>query len=85
MSTQPRGRIARFAIPPPVFLSVQLDSGTNVVLTWPTNATGYTLEANGDLNYSYWYPVWPPPVIVGTNNVVTNTHTESMLFYRLRK
>ena len=87
MSTQPRGRIARFAVPPPVFLGLEKISATRVTMSWPTNATGYTLESKTDLNLdnNYWYMVFPFPVVSGTNYVVTNTITGSRLFYRLRK
>ena len=47
-------------------------SGTNVILTWPTNATGYTLVSATNLNSPVWITNTPAPVVVNTNNAVTN-------------
>lgn len=57
---------------------------TNVVLWWPTNFTGYTLDANTNLNTNAWSVVSPAPVVVGTNNFVTNAASGSKNYYRLR-
>jgi uncharacterized delta-60 repeat protein len=83
-STQPRGRIARFAPPPMPYLNIQRNSGKEVVLLWPTNFTGFTLEANTNLSLNAWNTVSPSPIVSGTNNVVTNDVSSGALFYRLR-
>jgi hypothetical protein len=52
-------------------------SGANVILTWPTNATGFTLESTTNL---------APPVIwttVSGQNAVTNPISARQMFYRL--
>jgi uncharacterized delta-60 repeat protein len=84
MSTQPRGRVARFAIPQPR-LSIQRSGNTNIVLSWGTNFTGFTLESNTNLNTNVWSTVSPAPLVSGTNNVVTNNSMGSARFYRLRQ
>jgi hypothetical protein len=71
--------------PAPPFLNIQLSANTNVVLSWATNFTGFTLEANTNLNTNVWSVVSPAPAVSGTNNVVTNAVTGSTRFYRLRK
>ena len=57
---------------------------TNVVLTWPTNYTGFTLQSTTNLvPASVWAAVSPTPVIVNGLNTVTNAVTGSRKFYRL--
>jgi len=51
-------------------------SGTNVILTWPTNATGFTLESTTNLAA----PVW---ITVSGQNTVTNPISGTQKFYRL--
>lgn len=83
MSTQPRGRVARFAIPRPR-LSIQR-AAADVVLSWATNFTGYSLESVTNLNSNVWSIVSPAPSISGTNNVVTNAVNDPARVYRLRQ
>ena len=71
--------------PPPASpprLTITL-SGTNVLLTWPTNATGFTLQAITNIVSTNWTNVSPPPVIVGGQNTVTNAVPGAQKFYRL--
>ncbi|MEO5802064.1 MAG: delta-60 repeat domain-containing protein [Verrucomicrobiota bacterium] len=84
MSTQPRGRVARFATPQPI-LNIQRVANTNVVLSWATNLTSFTLEANTNLSTNVWSVVSPAPAVSGTNNVVTNNINGQARFYRLRQ
>jgi hypothetical protein len=59
-------------------------SGTNVVLTWPANATGFALQSTTNLvSPAVWSAVSPAPVVVNTNNAVTNTISGARKFYRL--
>jgi uncharacterized repeat protein (TIGR03803 family) len=59
-------------------------SGANVVLTWPTNATGYTLQSTTNLvSTTVWSNVSPAAVVVNTNNAVTNAISGKQKFYRL--
>ena len=58
-------------------------TGTNVVLSWPTNASGFTLEATTSLTSPSWSTGLPSPVTVGTNYVVTNGISTTRQFYRL--
>ena len=55
------------------------------MLSWPTNFTGFTLQANTNLSSNVWSVVSPVPSVSGTNNVVTNATTEAQKFYRLFK
>jgi hypothetical protein len=69
------------AAPPPLTL---IRSGTNVTLTWPTNAAGFTLQSTTNLAAAaFWTTASPAPVVVNTNNAVTNTISGTRKFYRL--
>jgi hypothetical protein len=78
--------IVAFDIVPPA-LPPQLDillSGANVVISWPTSASGGTLKATPTLTSPTWTNVGTGTV-VGTNYFVTNSAAPSSLFYRLYK
>lgn len=59
-------------------------SGANVILTWPTNASGFTLQSATNLVSPVWNTVSPAPVIQGGQNVVTNPVSGAQQFYRLQ-
>ena len=62
------------------------EAGTNSVrLLWPTNALSFTLQSLTNLSATNWSPVSPSPIVIGTNNVVTNAADEAHNFYRLLK
>ncbi len=64
-------------------------TGTNVILTWPTNVagfdySGFTLQSTTDLGSgAVWDAVSPAAVMVGGLNTVTNGMAETQMFYRL--
>ena len=61
-----------------------IPSGANVILTWPTNAAGFTLQSTTNLGSSaVWITNSPAPVIVNGQNTVTNPITGAQQFYRL--
>jgi uncharacterized repeat protein (TIGR03803 family) len=67
---------AVFSLLVPPVLSIQR-SGTNVVLSWPTNVTGFTLQTATNL---------APPVVwsaLGGQYSVTNAITSKQRFFRL--
>ena len=79
-------RNAFLTLPPPSpRLNIQRAANTNIVLSWPTNFTGFTLEANPNLSLNMWGAVTPGPAVTGTNNVITNATTGAQKFYRLSK
>ncbi|MEI7940515.1 MAG: choice-of-anchor D domain-containing protein, partial [Verrucomicrobiota bacterium] len=58
--------------------------GGNMVLSWPTNATGYSLQSATSLGTAaVWGTVSPPPVVVGGQNVVTTLVSGPRRFFRL--
>jgi uncharacterized repeat protein (TIGR03803 family) len=59
-------------------------SGTNVVLTWPINATGFALQSTTNLvSPAVWTTNFPTPVVVNGQNTVTNPITGRQQFFRL--
>jgi hypothetical protein len=53
-------------------------------LTWPTNATGYTLQSTTNLvSTTVWSNVSPAAVVVNGQNAVTNPISGTKKFYRL--
>ncbi len=59
--------------------------GNQVVISWPTNAVGFVLEANTNLVVSNaWTTVTNTPVVGGTQYTVTNSSSIANKFYRLR-
>jgi hypothetical protein len=57
--------------------------GTSVVLRWPTNATGLTLQSTTNLASPVWTNNSPLPVLVNGQNTVTNPVLGTQQFYRL--
>jgi len=68
------------ASPPPLTITL---SAAAVILTWPTNATGFTLASATNLVSPAWAAVSPGPVVVNGLNTVTNPITGTQQFYRL--
>ena len=60
-------------------------SGNELILSWPTNAIGFTLESTLQLTPPAWVAVTNPPVLLGAQWTVTNTFSASQRYYRLRK
>ncbi len=77
-----------FIVLPPTpqpLLNIRRSANAEVVLSWATNSSGFTLESTTNLNTNVWSVVSPAPTVSGTNNVVTNTTGGSARFYRLRQ
>ena len=68
---------------PQLLLIIQLSGRTNVVLSWSTNFTGFTLESNANFSSNGWGAVLPAPSVSGANYAVTNAISGSTRFYRL--
>jgi len=78
-------------VPPPPALTIEkVWSSSNgrapklqVCLLWPTNAGDHQLLSSTNLASTNWVSVSPSPVIIGTDNVVTNDFVGLRKFYRL--
>jgi len=61
-----------------------VQSGTNIILTWSTNATGFSLQSATNLvSPAAWSSVSPLPVVVNSRFTVTNRISDTQQFYRL--
>jgi uncharacterized repeat protein (TIGR03803 family) len=70
-------------IPPQLTI---ISSVANVILTWPTNSTGFTLQTSLSLDSpNSWIDATGSPVIVGDQYFVTNIISGTARFYRLSK
>jgi uncharacterized repeat protein (TIGR03803 family) len=75
------GTVFSLFIPPQLTI---IRSGTNVMLTWPTNATGFTLEfATNLVSPAVWKTNATAPVVIGGQNTVTNPISGYQQFFRL--
>ncbi len=59
-------------------------SGADVVVAWPTAASGFALQSATDLTASNWVNVGQSPVVVGSENFITNTAPTGNAFFRLK-
>ena len=78
------GSLFNFTLPvSPPQLAIRL-SGTNVILTWPTNCTAFILQCSPNpIPAATWTSVVPEPVVINQLSIVTNPITGSRQFYRL--
>jgi uncharacterized repeat protein (TIGR03803 family) len=61
-----------------------LPFGTNVILTWPTNAAGFSLQSSTNLvSPAVWTTNSPASVVVNGQNTVTNPISGTQKFFRL--
>jgi uncharacterized repeat protein (TIGR03803 family) len=68
---------------PPLQLTI-IPYGANVILTWPTNAAGFTLQSTTNLvSPAAWSAASPRPVVIGGQNVVVNPVSGTQKFFRL--
>ena len=69
--------------PPPPQLTMVL-SVPYVILTWPSNVTGLSLQSTTNLGSSaFWTTNLPAPAIVNGQYCVTNSITGTQQFFRL--
>ena len=79
------GTVFSLSLPPPPQLTI-IRSGANVILTWPTNAAGFTLQSTTNLvSPAVWSTNSPGPVVADGQNAVTNPVSGPQKFYRLIK
>jgi len=60
-------------------------SGDNVLITWPTNSSGFFLEGTTSLDPPQWAALNDIPLPDGPNYLVTLGHSGAPLFFRLHK
>ena len=60
-------------------------SGNKIILIWPTNAAGFSLQDSTSLSATSVWSSASLPSVNGTHYVVTNTISGGTMFYRLKK
>jgi hypothetical protein len=76
------GTVFSLTLPPPQLTVIS--SRANVILTWPTNFTGFSLQSTTNLGSSaIWTTNSPAPVVVNGQNTVTNPISGTQQFFRL--
>lgn len=73
------------AAPDGTELTISVTDGNNVVVSWPSDGTGFILEQTTDLAAGNWTAVASTPVYNGMNNTVTLPLTTGNKFFRLHK
>ena len=74
------GTIFSISLPPELTITA---AGANLVLSWPTNPSGFTLQSTTDLVSPLWTTNLPAPVVVNGQNTVTQPISGTQQFFRL--
>jgi uncharacterized repeat protein (TIGR03803 family) len=74
------GTVFSLTIPPQLTIT---SAAENVILSWPTNFTGFTLQSTTNLASPLWATNLTPPVAVNGLNTVTNPISGTQQFFRL--
>ena len=76
--------LSQLPVPSPDFNITS--QGNNSILTWSTNAIGFTVQTTTNLAPPIvWTPVTPAPVVVNGLETVTNSVAGNLKYYRLIK
>lgn len=76
------GTIFSITLPPSLSLTT---SGQNLVVSWPTNSTGFTIQSTTTLASPVWTTNLPPPVVVNGQYTITTPLSGAQQFFRLRQ
>ena len=76
--------LAGISLPAPAKLKITR-LGNQVVLSWPSTASGFALQKTTSLSPLSWSAVTDPVVVVGDQNTVTVSLTGGESYYRLKK
>jgi uncharacterized repeat protein (TIGR03803 family) len=74
------GTVFSISLPPQLTIT---PAAANVILTWPTNFTGFTLQSTTNLASPAWTANLPAVVVVNGLNTVTNPISGIQQFFRL--
>ena len=75
----------RFSSPAQLTITPSGVPPSGIILTWPTNAVGFTLQSTTNLVSPVWSTNSPAPVVIGGQNVLTNPLSGPQQFYRLKQ
>ena len=77
--------LTRLVTPVPPVLTIARAGANSVLLLWPTNSAGFNLQSTTNLSTNVWSAVSPAPIVISSNNVVTNAADAGLRLYRLSK
>jgi hypothetical protein len=77
-------RIDNIAMQPAPSVAVQA-VGTSIILSWATNAVGFSLQSATNFNTSHWVAVTNTPAVIGTNYSVTLNAAQRAQFFSLKR
>jgi uncharacterized repeat protein (TIGR03803 family) len=81
--TNGTGTIYSLGVPLPPAMTIGI-SGTNLIISWPTNVATYTLISGTNLNSSAgWNTVPASPAVINGHNTVTNPIAGKQMFFLL--
>ena len=66
-------------------LSIGIYSPGEVLLSWPTALSNYTLQYQNTLDGAAWVNELNPPVISGGSNLIVKPNSGGAMFYRLKR
>jgi hypothetical protein len=76
------GVVGAIQLPGSPFLTIKAVS-PNVLISWPTSATGFTLQENSNLKTTNWSNVGQTVNVINGTNVVTIPAPGGNMFFRL--
>jgi uncharacterized repeat protein (TIGR03803 family) len=79
--TNDAGTVFRLTVMPDPQLTI-IPSAADLILTWSTNATGFTLQSTTNLVSAVWTNL-PAPVVLNGQYTVTNSISGTQQFFRL--
>ncbi|MGI8967248.1 MAG: choice-of-anchor tandem repeat GloVer-containing protein [Limisphaerales bacterium] len=77
------GTVFRIVMPGPQLNFIR--TGNQLILSWPTNAVGFTLQSITNLTSTNWINSTDCPFILGGQYTVVNNLSSGSRFYRLKK
>jgi len=81
--TQPTNLSANITLAAPPIVRISANK-PNVIISWPTNASNYTLEQTANLTRpATWSPVTNTITVNGTNNTVTINASSGVRYFEL--
>jgi hypothetical protein len=69
----------------PAMLKIQFYPPTSLLLSWPTNVSGYALQYRTNLAEGTWSVVPTPPIVDNGTNTVTELMFDAARYYRLKR
>jgi hypothetical protein len=74
--------VSYYVLPPP--LDLKADGAGNLLISWPTNVTGYVLQESPSFRATNWSDVVTVPIPTNERNQIILSPTGEFRFYRLR-